>query len=194
MLGAFTEPQFRENSFIPSVPTGETTVNWALLVLLILLFMGPTTRAPEKVDVAVVELALKYGAVTFPVKYPLPATSNGFEGEVVPMPTLPPRVARYVAPVEVNEVVEALPSEVWPVVVKVCEPRSTPVVAPVYGTYVAAAVPVPSNPNDEVDTADTAPLVPQRRPEREPTERPPVVVVPVMERAAKVGDDPVPMA
>jgi hypothetical protein len=141
-----------------------------------------------------VPVAVIFAPVRFPLKNPFPATSNLLVGLVVPMPTLPPRVARYVAPVEVNEVVEALPREVWPVVVKVCEPRLRPAVAPVYGTYVAAAVPVPSNPNDEVETADTAPLVPQRRPERDATDRPPVVVVPVMERLANVGDDPVPMA
>jgi hypothetical protein len=67
----------------------------------------------------------------------------------------------------VNPVVEALPSEVCPVVVNVCEPRLTAVVAPVYGTYVDAAVPDPSRPRVEVDTADTTPLVPQRRPERD---------------------------
>jgi hypothetical protein len=36
-----------------------------------------------------------------------------------------------------------------------------------------------ARPNDEVDTADIAPLVPQSRPDSEATERPEVVVVPV---------------
>src|ERR1035437_1464965 len=39
-----------------------------------------------------------------------------------------------------------------------------------------------ARPNDEVDTADTAPLVPHSRPESDPIERPPVVVVEVTAR------------
>lgn len=53
-------------------------------------------------------------------------------------------------------------------------------VSPVEPPEPLTEVTVPS-PSELVPIADTAPLVPQRRPEREPTDRPPVVVVPVIE-------------
>ena len=49
----------------------------------------PTDSPPAKVLVAVVEVALKVGAVTRPVKTPAPETANGVPGVVVPTPTFP---------------------------------------------------------------------------------------------------------
>jgi hypothetical protein len=48
-----------------------------------------TLNPPEKVEVAVEEVALKRGAVTVPVKTPAPVTERGVPGEVVPMPRKP---------------------------------------------------------------------------------------------------------
>ena len=48
-----------------------------------------TERPPEKVEVALVEVAIKMGAVTVPVKTPAPFTPKRVPGVVVPMPTLP---------------------------------------------------------------------------------------------------------
>ena len=48
-----------------------------------------------------------------PEKYPLPFTSIALFGVVVPIPTFPPAVARYVEPVVVNCVVDAPPLNCW---------------------------------------------------------------------------------
>ena len=37
-----------------------------------------------------VPVAVRFAVVSFPLKYPFPATSRAFDGVVVPMPTLPP--------------------------------------------------------------------------------------------------------
>ena len=50
-----------------------------------------------------------------PEKYPLPCMESNDAGLVVPMPTLPPLVAKYAEPVELIWVVEALPRVVNPV-------------------------------------------------------------------------------
>ena len=80
---------------------------------------------PETVKAGVLmeDVAVSVDAVKSPpVKIPEPATDKARYGDVVPMPTLPPVVARYVEPVVVSCVVEALPFKTmrdvvadWPV-------------------------------------------------------------------------------
>lgn len=51
--------------------------------------------------------AMILAAIMLPEKRPLPSTESACEGDVVPMPTLPPLVAKYAEPEEVTTVVEA---------------------------------------------------------------------------------------
>src|SRR3989344_1317899 len=48
-------------------------------------------EAYGKMEAERVEVAVKRGAVTTPVKTPAPVTESGVPGEVVPTPTFPPR-------------------------------------------------------------------------------------------------------
>ena len=57
----------------------------------------------------VVPVAVRLAAEMLPEKRPLPWTERSCEGEVVPMPTFPPVVARYVLFVVVSWVVVAFP-------------------------------------------------------------------------------------
>ena len=54
----------------------------------------PAVERPVNVDVALVLVALKEGAVTRPVNTPAPVTESGVPGVVVPMPKRPPLVIR----------------------------------------------------------------------------------------------------
>lgn len=65
----------------------------------------PTVVNPENVAVPV---AVMFVAVRLPVKNPLPETESLANGEVVPTPTFPDAVAKYVEPVEEKIDVEAL--------------------------------------------------------------------------------------
>ena len=49
----------------------------------------PTESTPATLDVAIVDVAIKYEARTKSSKEPMPATANFQFGELVPIPTLP---------------------------------------------------------------------------------------------------------
>ena len=68
---------------------------------------------------ATVPVAVKLARETLPEKRPLPWTERSEAGVVVPMPTLPSVVAKYAEPVEPICVVEAYPSVVSPVTLRV---------------------------------------------------------------------------
>ena len=55
----------------------------------------PAEKPPEKVEVAVVLVAVKYEVLTLSSKDPIPATDSFQFGEVVPMPTLLLRESTY---------------------------------------------------------------------------------------------------
>ena len=88
-------------------------------------------RKPVREDASVVvpetfnvPIAVIFAAVKLPLKYPFPATSNLFEGEEVPMPTLPLlNIAIVVVPP-----MPAVPNNIFPPVVnKSMSPDTEPV-------------------------------------------------------------------
>ena len=50
--------------------------------------------------IAAVPVAVRFAREILPLKSPLPCTESACVGEVVPMPTEPPLVAKYAEPVE----------------------------------------------------------------------------------------------
>ena len=134
-------------------------------------------------------------------KYPFPTTVSALVGDVVPIPTFPlPSTVRSEAPVDEATVNGLMPEVPWTRNVEVEVVALMPDTVPLSRKReLMRAVPfhfdrkpldnpevraekadAEARPSELVETADTAPLVPQRRPDSDATERPLVVVVPVI--------------